>query len=146
MLTPWNRAAGYAALVTLPSWLWGALVVNVGGGFSLSGIGSEMIAGGGLLFPATAVVVLTVVRKALPALSRWRTVTIDVSVYAFLVLVCAVVSGTWGDGGLAEAVDWAFVMMTVALFDLQFVMAMGLSAWGYDRLVPTVPSGGAIRT
>lgn len=146
MLTPWSRAAGYAALVTLPSWLWGVLVVNLGGDFSLSGIGPEMIEAGGLFFPPAAVVVLTVVRKTLPALSRWRTATIDVSVYAFLVLVCAVVSGTWGGGGLAEAVDWAFVMMTVALLDLQFVMAMGLSAWGYDRLVPTAPSGRVVRT
>jgi hypothetical protein len=146
MLTPWSRAAQYAALVTLPSWLWGALVVQVGGGFSLADLGIGMIAGGGLLFPPLAVAVLTVVRKALPALSRWRTATIDVSVYAFLVLVCAVLGGVWGGSGLAESVDWAFVMMTVALLDLQFVMAMGLSAWGYDRLVPTAPSGRVIRT
>jgi hypothetical protein len=38
-------------------------------------------------------------------------------------------------------VDWAFAMMTVALLDLQFLMALGLSAWRYDRLVPTAPSG-----
>ncbi|MEE1758138.1 MULTISPECIES: hypothetical protein [unclassified Streptomyces] len=134
MITPWRRAVEYAAVVTLPSWLWGTAVLSVGAG-------GVTAVGGGLLFPLVAVAVLTVVRKALPALSRWRTATIDTSVYAVLYLLCLVASGLWAGDGTADAVDWAFVMMTVALLDLQFLMALGLCAWRYDRLVPTAPSG-----
>ncbi|GHH82115.1 hypothetical protein [Streptomyces capitiformicae] len=144
MLTPWSRAAGYAALVTLPSWLWGAIMASVllsFGDLSSFTFDPDTILGGGLLFPPVAFVALTVVRKTLPALSRWRTATIDTSVYATLVLVTTVLSGWWVGDVMSEAVDWAFVTMTIALFDLQFVVALGLSAWGYDRLVPTAPSG-----
>lgn len=132
MITPWRRAVEYAAVVTLPSWLWGVAVLNVGAG-------GEWPAEP--LFPLVAVAVLTVVRKALPALSRWRTATIDTSVYAVVYLLSLVASGLWAGDGSADAVDWAFVMMTVALLDLQFLMALGLCAWRYDRLVPTAPSG-----
>ena len=144
MITPWRRAAEYAVMVTLPSWLWGVAVLNVGtlgGDTSAGDHGLDMIAGGGLLFPVVAILVLTVVRKTLPALSRWRTATIDVSVYAALYLLSLVATTLWNGSGPADAVDWAFAMMTVALLDLQFLMALGLCAWRYDRLVPTAPSG-----
>ncbi|MEI5524774.1 hypothetical protein WB401_14655 [Streptomyces brasiliscabiei] len=144
MITPWRRAVEYAVTVTLPSWLWGVAVLNavaLGGDTSAADIGPDMISGGGALFPLLAVLVLTVVRKTLPALSRWRTATIDVSVYAVLYLL-SLVATTMGNGsGPAEAVDWSFAMMTVGLLDLQFLMALGLCAWRYDRLVPTAPSG-----
>ncbi|MBE4734902.1 MULTISPECIES: hypothetical protein [Streptomyces] len=137
MITPWRRAVEYAAVVTLPSWLWGVAVLSIG-----AGGGSWALVGGvGLLFPLVAVAVLTVVRKTLPALSRWRTATIDISVYAALYLLSLVANGLWAGEGPGEAVDWAFALMTVALLDLQFLMALGLSAWRYDRLVPTAPSG-----
>jgi hypothetical protein len=144
MLTPWSRAAGYAALVTLPSWFWGAIMANVllsGGDVSLSDFGPAMILGGGLLFPPVAFLTLMTVRKVLPALSRWRTATIDTCLYAALVLVTTVLSGWWAGDAMTEAVDWAFVTMTIALLDLQFAAALGLSAWGYDRLVPTARPG-----
>lgn len=144
MITPWRRAVEYAAMVTLPSWLWAVVVMNVltsGVDMSAWDFGPDMIVGGGLLFPLVAVLVLTVVRKMLPALSRWRTATIDTSVYAVLYLLSLVATGVWVGEGTADAVDWAFLMMTVALLNLQFVMALGLCAWRYDRLVPTAPSG-----
>ncbi|MDX3690293.1 hypothetical protein PV726_08145 [Streptomyces europaeiscabiei] len=144
MITPWRRAVEYAATVTLPSWLWGVAVLNVGtlgGDVSAGDHGLDMIAGGGLLFPLVAILVLAVVRKMLPALSRWRTATIDVAVYAALYLLSLVATMVWTGSGPAAAVDWAFVMMAVALLDLQFLLALGLCAWRYDRLVPTVPSG-----
>lgn len=144
MITPWHRAVEYAAMVTLPSWLWGVVVMNVlttGVDLSAWDFGADTIVGGGLLFPLVAVLVLTVVRKVLPALSRWRTATIDISVYAVLYLLSLVATGVWAGEGTAYAVDGAFVMMTAALLDLQFVMALGMCAWRYDRLVPTAPSG-----
>ncbi|WNZ10069.1 hypothetical protein [Streptomyces sp. 11x1] len=143
MITPWRRAVEYAAVVTLPSWLWGLVVLNVGTGGDTSPDDAALglVDGGGLLFPLVAVPVLTVVRKTLPALSRWRTATIDTSVYAVLYLLTLVATGLWAGSGPADAVDWAFVMMTVALLDLQFLMTLGLCAWRYDRLVPTAPSG-----
>ncbi|MER6156909.1 hypothetical protein ABT147_15385 [Streptomyces sp. NPDC001868] len=144
MITPWRRAVEYAAMVTLPSWLWGLAVLNVGMlavDEPADDVGPDVVVGGGLLFPPMAILVLTVVRKALPALSRWRTATIDVSVYAVLYLLCQVATGVWAGDGPADSVDWAFVMMTFALLDLQFLMALGLCAWRYDRLVPTAPSG-----
>ncbi|MFF9034290.1 hypothetical protein ACF090_02330 [Streptomyces sp. NPDC014892] len=134
MITPWRRAVEYAAVVTFPSWLWGVAVLNVGPG-------EVTPTGGWLLFPLVAAAVLTVVRKALPALSRWRTATIDTSVYAVLYLLSLVATGLWAGEGPAGAVDGAFMMMTFALIDLQFLMALGLCAWRYDRLVPTAPSG-----
>lgn len=139
MITPWRRAVEYAAVVTLPSWLWGLAVLNAGAGDG--GLNAGLFDGGELLFPLVTVAVLTVVRKALPALSRWRTVIIDTSVYAVLYLLSLVATGLWAGAGAAEAVDWAFVMMTVALLDLQFLLALGLCAWRYGRLVPTAPSG-----
>ncbi|MGW0846088.1 hypothetical protein ACWD26_39335 [Streptomyces sp. NPDC002787] len=144
MITPWRRAVEYAATVTLPSWLWGVAVMHVGmlpGDESAGGVGLDMIEGGGLLFPPVAILVLTVVRKVFPALSRWRTVIIDVSVYAVLYLLSLVATMVLTGSGTAYAVDWAFLMMTVALLDLQFLIALGLCAWRYDRLVPTAPSG-----
>lgn len=144
MITPWRRAVEYAVMVTLPSWLWGVAVLNVGmigGDMAAGDVGLDMIVGGGLLFPPVAILVLTVVRKVFPALSRWRTVIIDISLYAVLYLLCLVVTMTLTGDGLAGAVDWAFVMMTAALLDLQFLLALGLCAWRYDRLVPTAASG-----
>ncbi|UUU32488.1 hypothetical protein JIX56_22715 [Streptomyces sp. CA-210063] len=144
MITPWRRAVEYAAMVTLPSWLWAVVVMNVvaaGVNMSVWDFGLEMIVGGGLFFPPVAVLVLTVVRKVLPALSRWRTATIDISVYAVLYLLSLVATAVLAGEGLADAVDWAFLLMIAALLNLQFVMALGLCAWRYDRLIPTAPSG-----
>jgi hypothetical protein len=143
MITPWRRAVEYAVMVTLPSWLWGVAVLNVGvlvGGPSAGDFGPDMTVGGGLLLPPVAILVLTLVRKTLPALSRWRTATIDVSVYAVLYLLCVATLAATGSGP-AESVDWAFAMMTAALLDLQFALALALSARRYTRLVPTAPSG-----
>jgi hypothetical protein len=143
MITPWRRAVEYAVMVTLPSWLWGVAVLNVGvlvGGPSAADFGPDMTVGGGLLLPPVAILVLTLVRKTLPALSRWRTATIDVSVYAVLYLLCVVATLAAAGSGPAESVDWAFAMMTAALLDLQFVLALALSAWRYTRLVPTAPA------
>ncbi|KND43987.1 MULTISPECIES: hypothetical protein [Streptomyces] len=143
MITPWRRAIEYAVLVTLPSWLWGVVVLNVGvlaGSPSATDLGPDMTVGGGLLFVPVAVLVLTLVRRTLPALSRWRTATIDVSVYAVLHLLCVVATLLTAGSGPADAVDWAFVMMTAALLDLQFLLALALCAWRYDRLVPTAPA------
>ncbi|MGW1667414.1 hypothetical protein [Streptomyces sp. NPDC002324] len=143
MITPWRRAVVYAVPVTLPSWLWGVAVLNVGvlaGGPSAADLGPDMTVGGGLLFVPVAVLVLTLVRRTLPALSRWRTATIDVSVYAVLCLLCVVATLLAAGSGAADAVDRAFVMMTAALLDLQFLPALALCARRYDRLVPRAPA------
>ncbi|MGY0062134.1 hypothetical protein ACWY4P_37310 [Streptomyces sp. LZ34] len=83
MITPWHRAVSYAAIVTLASWAVGE-VTNFLWAFAADGgawARAAFLFPDELVFPLSAIVVLTGVRMLLPALSRSRTVAVDASLY-----------------------------------------------------------------
>lgn len=148
MITPWRRAASYAAIVTLASWavaevtdfLW-ALPAGVGAWARTAFPFPDA-----LVFPLSAIVVLTGVRMALPALSRSRTVAVDASAYSLVMLVTATAqAAVYGD---ESPLDIGVVTLVLGLYSLQIPAALALSAWAYGRLVPVVrggrPSGGGV--
>jgi hypothetical protein len=137
VITPWRSALSYAAIVTLASLAVGEVVSLLYFALDFDAWAKEAFRSPDqLVFPAAAIAVLTGVRMRLPALSRWRTAVIDTSVYTFVLLVVEITRAAVA--GDEQPVDWGFVMLIVAMYNLQLPAALGLSAWRYERLVPVV--------
>ncbi|MGW1205097.1 hypothetical protein [Streptomyces cyaneofuscatus] len=136
MTTPWYRAVAYAATVTLGSMAVQAtvfLLLLVLSG-NPAGDMADLLITPVLAFPFFSIVVLTVTRMVLPALPRWRTAAIDTTLYALVLLFVTI--GFTASDGLADAVDFGFVMLTVGLLSLQLPAALAASALAQPRLLP----------
>jgi hypothetical protein len=140
VITPWYRAVSYAAIVTLASWALGEVTYVLWALPADVDVGTWARAAfpfpDELVFPVSAIVVLTGVRMLLPALSRSRTVAVDASLYALVMLVTSTVqAAVYGD---EAPVDTGVVTLFFGLYSLQIPAALALSAWAYGRLVPVV--------
>ncbi|WP_405873230.1 MULTISPECIES: hypothetical protein [unclassified Streptomyces] len=132
MTVTWRGAVSYALTVVVLSWLTGAGVdlawqTASGGG----GLGGWLSTWGkdpwNAVFAAVAVASLTLARRLLAPLPRWRVMLVDGSVYLAALLVCAGLSA-WAAGDEAPA-DTAFVAAVLALFTLQLPAAWVLCVW-----------------
>ncbi|MCX4549888.1 hypothetical protein OG204_17275 [Streptomyces sp. NBC_01387] len=136
MITPWRRAVAYAATVTLASLAVQAVVgflMLIASGHTFGDL-ADFYGADALLFALCAVIVLSVARLWLPALSQWRTAVLDATVYTVVLLVVSVATSL-GDG-FGEAVDYGFITLTLGLFTLQIPAALAACALSYGRLVP----------
>ncbi|MFJ8843532.1 hypothetical protein ACIRFF_11570 [Streptomyces cyaneofuscatus] len=136
MITPWYRAVAYAATVTLGSIAVQAtvfllLLVLFG---NPAGDMADLLITPVLAFPLFSIAVLTAARLSLPALPRWRTAAIDTTLYTLVLLFVTI--GFTASDGLADAVDFGFVMLTVGLLTLQLPAALAASALAQPWLVP----------
>ncbi|MDX3377623.1 hypothetical protein PV390_24785 [Streptomyces sp. ME02-6991-2A] len=138
MITPWYRAATYAATVTLASMAVQAtvflLLLLLSG--NPAGDIADLLITPVLVFPFFSIAVLTATRLVLPALPRWRTAAIDTTLYTLVLLFVTI--GFTASEGLADAVDFGFVMLTVGLLTLQLPAALAASALAQPRLLPVV--------
>jgi len=136
MTTPWYRAVAYAATVTLGAMAAQATVFLLLLSGNPAGDMADLLITPVLAFPFFSIVVLTVTRMVLPALPRWRTATIDTTLYTLVLLFVTI--GFTAPDGLADAVDFGFVMLTVGLLSLQLPAALAASALAQPRLLPVV--------
>ncbi|MFJ8330867.1 hypothetical protein [Streptomyces sp. NPDC094437] len=131
MTVTWRGAVRYALIVVVVSW-------SVGAGVDLFW---RLVAGDGLgtwaavwvtevwngVFVAVTVVALTLARRLLAPLPRWRVMLVDGSLYLAALLLCAGVEA-WA-AGYEAPVDSAFVMAIFAMFTLQLPAAWLLCVW-----------------
>ncbi|WP_411081605.1 hypothetical protein [Streptomyces sp. cmx-18-6] len=146
MTAPWPRAIAYAVVVTMASLAVQAVVCSLM--LLLSGEPVRSVADLVLLptpvFSLCAIVVLTVARMALSALPRWRTAAVDTALYMLVLLLVSIGYAAYG-GGLAEAVDFGFVMLTMGMLTLQLPAALAVSALAQPRLVAAPGSAELLR-
>ncbi|GAA3821855.1 hypothetical protein GCM10022403_064250 [Streptomyces coacervatus] len=130
MTVTWRGAVSYALTVVVVSWLIGA-AVDLAWSAASGGLGmwasfwlKEPWQG---VFLGAATVSLTLARRLMDPLPRWRVMLVDGSVYLAALLVCwGVAAWVAGDGA---PVDAAFFMATLALFTLQLPAAWLLCVW-----------------
>ncbi|MEU1278577.1 hypothetical protein [Streptomyces sp. NPDC005805] len=144
MTVTWRGSTHYAFLVVALSWLIGLGVdltfAAASGGYQ--GLRTVRAADSWeLLFPATAFVALTLARRLLPPLPRWRVILTDGALYTVVLLVCAGIA-SWA-AGYDVPVDGAFAMGVVSLFNLQLPTAWLLSTWRAGRLEVVAGGTGA---
>jgi hypothetical protein len=126
----WRGAVRYALTVVVLSWLIGAgvdLAWQVGSGGLGAWAAFWLKDPWSWVFVAVGTASLTLARRLLAPLPRWRVILVDGSVYLVALLVCAGMSA-WAVGDDAPA-DAAFVVAIYALFTLQLPAAWGLCAW-----------------
>ncbi|MEU2358865.1 hypothetical protein ABZ599_38925 [Streptomyces misionensis] len=131
MFTPWRRALTYAAWVTLISWLTGTVVLA---GYSLAfddklgptGPEPLTLCRDQAVFLVTCTAVLTLGRRLLSPLPRWRTVLIDGTLYMLVLGVAN--AAPYGAVNPGELLDTAAMYSFFALFTLQLPTAWGMSA------------------
>ncbi|WP_112467650.1 hypothetical protein [Streptomyces triticisoli] len=144
MTVTWRSAVSYAFTVVVLSWLTGA-AVDVAWTAASDGPGGWLSPWvkdpWNAVFVAAAVASLTLARRFLSALPRWRVVLVDGFVYLVVLLVCSGVSA-WADGDDVPA-DAAFMMAIFALFTLQLPAAWLLCAWRTGHLEVVLSRGGA---
>ncbi|MGW0737963.1 hypothetical protein [Streptomyces sp. NPDC002851] len=134
MTVTWRGAFRYALTVVVLSWVIGigvelALTAFDGsGGWRATTVADPWV----LIFPAAAIVSLTVARRFLAPLPRWRVMLVDGGLYTVLLLVCGGLTA-WAAGDEAP-VDSAFVTGIFALFSLQLPAAWLLSVWRSGHL------------
>ncbi|MFF8958544.1 hypothetical protein [Streptomyces sp. NPDC014894] len=141
MAVTWRGAFSYALFVGVLSWLLGLGLELLVLGFSAGdddGSAARAVDPWELVFPAAALVSLTVARRFLQPLPRWRVIVTDGALYTVVLLVCAGLTA-WAAGDEAP-VDSAFVTGVFALFSLQLPAAWGLSGWRSGRLEVVVTS------
>ncbi|MFJ6982203.1 MULTISPECIES: hypothetical protein [unclassified Streptomyces] len=135
MTVTWRSAFRYGLTVAVLSWSAGTAVA----------LAAEALSGGSGRWAATwaldpwqivcapaATAALTVARRLLPALPRWRVVVTDAAVYLAVLLLTAVLSA-WTAGDEAP-LDTAFVLAIIALLTLQLPAAWLLSLWRSGHL------------
>ncbi|TGB01800.1 hypothetical protein [Streptomyces sp. MZ04] len=138
MTVTWRGAFSYALIVTVLSWLIGVVVelAAVAAVAAFDGYDDWSATRAAdpweLVFPAVAVLALTVARRFLQPLPRWRVMVTDGLLYMAVLLVCGGLTA-WATGDEAPAGS-AFVTGIFALFSLQLPAAWGLSVWRSDHL------------
>ena len=130
MTVTWRGAVRYALTVVVLSWLLGAGVDLVWQA-ATGGLGTWasfwLKDPGNWVFLVVGTASLTLARRLLAPLPRWRVVVVDGSVYLAALLLCAGLSA-WATGDEVPA-DSAFVVAVYALFTLQLPAAWALCAW-----------------
>ncbi|MGV9243093.1 hypothetical protein [Streptomyces sp. NPDC003710] len=137
MFTPWRSALAYAAWVTLISWLTGTVVLtaeSLAFGDNLGPTGSEplMWCRDQAVFLVTCTTLLTLSRRLLSPLPRWRTVLIDGSLYMLALGIAG--AAPYGSVSPGELLDAAALYSFFGLFTLQLPTAWCLSAWRSGKL------------
>lgn len=138
MITPWRGAVGYAVIVTLASWLVGAVValpVLYGGDVGDWGADTFLNVWRPV-FLAGAVVVLAVARRVSAPLPWWRATLVDGGLYAAVLVAVDIASAAAGGDG--DPVSGGFAQLLFACFTLQLPAALGLVAWRAQRLMVVV--------
>ncbi|MFF4499633.1 hypothetical protein [Streptomyces sp. NPDC001401] len=143
MTVTWRGAVSYALTVVVVSWLIGAAVdlawSAASGDFGMWAsfwVKEPWQA----VFLGAATVSLTLARRLMDPLPRWRVMLVDGSVYLVALLVCwGVASWVAGDGA---PVDAAFFMATLALFSLQLPAAWLLCVWRSGSLEVVLAKAG----
>lgn len=130
MTVTWRGAVSYALTVVVVSWLVGAAVDLAWSAASGDlGIWASFWVKDPwhAVFVAAATVSLTLARRLLAPLPRWRVMLVDGSVYLVALLLCwGIAAAVAGDEAPADA---AFVMAILALFTLQLPAAWLLCVW-----------------
>ncbi|MGW1255884.1 hypothetical protein ACWD5Q_12015 [Streptomyces sp. NPDC002513] len=137
MFTPWRSALSYAAWVTLVSWLTGTVVLTASSlafGDTLGPAGTEplMWCRDQAVFLVTCTAVLTLGRRLLSPLPRWRTVLVDGALYMLVLGIAH--AAPYGGIDPGELLDAAAVYSIFALFTLQLPTAWCLSVWRSGKL------------
>ncbi|MEU3032670.1 hypothetical protein ACPCBC_32195 [Streptomyces incarnatus] len=131
IFTPWRSALTYAAWITVVSWLTGTMVLA---GYSLAfgdrpgPTGPEPLTWcrDQAAFLVTCIAVLTLSRRFLSPLPRWRTVLVDGTLYMLILGVAN--AAPYGAVNPGELLDAAALHSFFGLFTLQLPTAWCLSA------------------
>lgn len=131
MFTPWRSALIYAVWVTLISWLTGTVVLAAyalafDDELGLTGSEPLMWCRDQAIFLVTCTAVLTLGRRLLSPLPRWRTVLIDGALYMLILGVAN--TAPYGGVNPGELLNTAAIYSFLAFFTLQLPTAWGVSA------------------
>ncbi|MEU7024568.1 hypothetical protein ABZ990_28555 [Streptomyces sp. NPDC046203] len=137
MFTPWRSALGYAAWVTLISWVTGT-VVDTASSLAFDNesgpLGTDKLlwCEYQAVFLVICFTVLTLARRLLSPLPRWRTVLVDGALYMLVLGLAGTIADGWTNPG--ELLNAAAIYSFLALYTLQLPTAWVMSIWRSGKL------------
>jgi hypothetical protein len=130
MTVTWRSAVSYALIVTIGSWMTGA-VVDLAWSAAADSLGTWVslwvMNFSSYVFLTVTALALTLTRRCTGPIPVWRVPLLDGGVYLLVLLLWGDLSA-WRDGA-AVPVDDAFVTADFALLTLQLPSAWLLSVW-----------------